>query len=190
MAERDPELHIMYGVDGEPELHEEILDHLHGYEGAKPVRIGNGAFDQRQHDVWGAVLDSVYLHTRSRDRLDERLWPVLKRQVECALRYWREPDRGIWEVRGEPQHFTSSKMMCWVAAGRGARLARLREEYELADRWQTAADEMHADICSNGTDERGVSVQHSVIHVIHVIRSEPASQPHASGRSGLRWNRS
>jgi len=190
VAERDPELHIMYGVDGEPELHEEILDHLHGYEGAKPVRIGNGAFDQRQHDVWGAVLDSVYLHTRSRDRLDERLWPVLKRQVECALRYWREPDRGIWEVRGEPQHFTSSKMMCWVAAGRGARLARLREEYELADRWQTAADEMHADICSNGTDERGVSVQHSVIHVIHVIRSEPASQPHASGRSGLRWNRS
>ncbi len=112
MAERDPELHIMYGVDGEPELHEEILDHLHGYEGAKPVRIGNGAFDQRQHDVWGAVLDSVYLHTRSRDRLDERLLPVLKRRVECALRYWREPDRGIWEVRGEPQHFTSSKMMC------------------------------------------------------------------------------
>ena len=93
----------MYGIDGERTLDEHVLDHLTGYEGAKPVRIGNGAFDQQQHDVWGAVLDSVYLHTRSRDRLDERIWPILYRQVECAIKYWREPDRGIWEVRGEPQ---------------------------------------------------------------------------------------
>ena len=100
-----------------------ILDHLQGYEGARPVRIGNGAYNQRQHDVWGAVLDSVYLHTKSRDRLDERIWPILVRQVEAALEHWREPDRGIWEVRGEPKHFTSSKVMCWVAADRGARLA-------------------------------------------------------------------
>ena len=98
------------------------------------MRIGNGAYDQQQHDVWGAVLDSVYIHTRSRDRLDERLWPILKRQVECAIEHWREPDRGIWEVRGEPKHFTSSKVMCWVALDRGARLARMREEPELAER--------------------------------------------------------
>ena len=78
VAERDEELQIMYGVDGERDLTERTLDHLHGYEGARPVRIGNGAYDQHQHDVWGAVLDSVYLHTRSRDRLDERLWPILK----------------------------------------------------------------------------------------------------------------
>ena len=104
-----------------------------GYDGARPVRIGNGAYDQRQHDVWGAVLDSVYLHTKSRDRLDERIWPILVRQVEAALEHWREPDRGIWEVRGEPKHFTSSKVMCWVAADRGARLARLRDEHELAE---------------------------------------------------------
>ena len=113
----------MYGIDGERDLNEQILDHLTGYEGARPVRIGNGAYNQRQHDVWGAVLDSVYLHTKSRDRLDERLWPILRRQVEAALEHWREPDRGIWEVRGEPQHFTSSKVMCWVAVDRGARLA-------------------------------------------------------------------
>jgi GH15 family glucan-1,4-alpha-glucosidase len=160
VAERDQELQIMYGVDGEARLEERLLDHLHGYDGARPVRVGNGAYNQRQHDVWGAVLDSVYIHTRSRDRLDERIWPVLKRQVECALASWREPDRGIWEVRGDPKHFTSSKVMCWVAADRGARLARIREEFELADRWQAAADEMHADICANGLDERGVFTQH------------------------------
>ena len=110
--------------------------------------------------MWGAVLDSIYLHTKSRDELAERIWPMLTRQVEAALEHWREPDRGIWEVRGEPQHFTSSKVMCWVAADRGARLARLREDDELAERWQAAADEIHADICANGVDERGVFTQH------------------------------
>ncbi len=124
----------MYGVDGERELDEHTLDHLSGYEGARPVRIGNGAYDQQQHDVWGALLDSVYLHTRSRDWLDERVWPILVRQVESAIEHWREPDRGIWEVRGEPKHFTSSKMMCWVACDRGARLAELREDRARAER--------------------------------------------------------
>jgi len=160
VAERDGELQIMYGIDGERALPEQILGHLGGYEGARPVRIGNGAYDQRQHDMWGAVLDSVYLHTRSRDHLDERIWPILVRQVEAALEHWREPDRGIWEVRGEPKHFTSSKVMCWVAADRGARLARLREDRERAERWQAAADEIHADICAHGIDDRGVFTQH------------------------------
>ena len=149
----------MYGVDGERDLEERTLDHLHGYDGARPVRVGNGAHNQRQHDVWGAMLDSVYLHTRSRDRLDERLWPILCRQVEAALTHWREPDRGIWEVRGDPKHFTSSKMMCWVAADRGARLARIREDFERADRWQAAADEIHAEVCTRGI-QNGVFRQH------------------------------
>ena len=160
VAERDEELQVMYGIDGERDLDEAVLDHLHGYDGARPVRVGNGAYGQRQHDVWGAVLDSVYLHTKSTDRLDERIWPILKRQVESALKYWREPDQGIWESRGEPKHYTSSKMFCWLAADRGARLARLREDYEVAERWQAAADEMHAEICANGVDARGVFTQH------------------------------
>jgi GH15 family glucan-1,4-alpha-glucosidase len=154
------ELQIMYGIDGESRLEEQVLDHLSGYGGARPVRIGNGAYDQRQHDVWGAVLDSIYLHTKSRDHLPERMWPILKRQVEAALAAWRQPDRGIWEVRGEPKHFTSSKMMCWVAADRGARLARLRQDLDSAERWQAGADEIHADICANALDERGVFTQH------------------------------
>jgi GH15 family glucan-1,4-alpha-glucosidase len=160
MASGSDELQVMYGVGGERVLEERTLDHLSGYEGARPVRIGNGAYNQVQHDMWGAVLDSVYLHTKSRDRLDDRLWASLCRQVEAALQHWREPDRGIWEVRGAPKHFTSSKVMCWVAADRGARLARLREEHELARRWQAAADEIQADVIEHGLDKRGVFTQH------------------------------
>ncbi len=153
-------LQIMYGIDGRAALPEEILPHLAGYENARPVRIGNGAFAQNQHDVWGAILDSFWLHTKSRDRLPERIWPILKRQVEAALGCWREPDHGMWEVRGDPKHFTSSKLMCWVAVDRGARLAELREEEELAARWREAADEIHADILEHALDERAVFCQH------------------------------
>ena len=160
LAEGEADLQIMYGIGGERELTEETLDHLSGYDGARPVRIGNGAWDQRQHDVWGVLLDSVYLHTRSREGLDERRWPMLKRQVEAALAHWQEPDQGLWEVRGPAQHFTASKLLCWVAADRGARLAELRSDQENAARWRQAADEMHADICARGTDDRGVFCQH------------------------------
>ena len=153
-------LQIMYGIDGESELEEEVLDHLTGYEGARPVRVGNGAYNQEQHDVWGAVLDSMYLHTKSRDHLPERIWPIMKKQVTDALDNWRDPDRGLWEIRGEPKHFTSSKLMCWVALDRGARLAEIREESERAEEWQKAADEIKADICENALDDRGVFCQH------------------------------
>jgi GH15 family glucan-1,4-alpha-glucosidase len=162
VAGGEEDLQVMYGLGGERDLEESELDHLSGYEGARPVRIGNAAYQQDQHDVWGALLDSVYLHTHSRDSLDERVWPILKRQVEKAIEHWREPDRGIWEVRGEPRQFTSSKMFCWVACDRGSRLAELREDkdWELARRWREAADEIHADICANAVDSRGVFVQH------------------------------
>ena len=161
MAEADEgELQIMYGVGGEKDLTEQILSHMSGYEGAQPVRIGNGAAKQRQHDVWGAVLDSMYIHLRSRDQLPDRMWPIVKQQVKNALERWREPDQGIWEVRGEPKHFTSSKLMCWVAADRGTKLAELRGDLAQAERWQAAADEIHADICENGVDSRGVFTQH------------------------------
>jgi alpha,alpha-trehalase len=160
LTEQESDLQIMYGIGGERELAEEILDHLGGYEGARPVRIGNAAWDQRQHDVWGVLLDSVYLHVRSRDRLDERRWPMLQRQVEAAIRHWREPDQGIWEVRGPAKHFTSSKILCWVALDRGAKLAALRGDADLAAEWRRVADEIHADVCANGVDGRGVFCQH------------------------------
>ena len=160
LAEQDADLQIMYGIGGERELTEQTLDHLSGYDGARPVRIGNGAWDQRQHDVWGVLLDSVYLHTRSRDRLDDRRWPMVRRQVEAALRHWRDPDQGLWEVRGPAKHFTASKILCWVAADRGAKLALLRGDSELAARWRAAAAEIHDDVCAHGVDKRGVFCQH------------------------------
>ncbi|MCW2592912.1 MAG: glycoside hydrolase family 15 protein [Mycobacterium sp.] len=152
-------LQVMYGVGGERTLVEGELDHLSGYDNARPVRIGNGAFDQMQHDVWGSMLDSVYLHSRSREQISENLWPVLKSQVEEAIAHWREPDRGIWEVRGEPQHFTSSKIMCWVALDRGAKLAELHGWTSYIEEWRGIAEEIKADILANGVDHRGVLTQ-------------------------------
>ena len=160
IAGGEEDLQVMYGVGGERALDEEVLDHLEGYEAARPVRIGNDAHQQRQHDVWGGLLGAVDLYTRSRDALDERVWPILKRQVEAAIANWREPDRGIWEMRGELKHFTSSKMFCWVACDRGARLAAIREDREHVQRWRAAAEDIRADICEHGVDDRGVFVQH------------------------------
>jgi alpha,alpha-trehalase len=157
---KDGSLQIMYGIGGERNLRETTLRHLKGYEGARPVRKGNGAYNQRQNDVYGAVLDSVYLHTKRHDHIPDRLWPVLTDQVEGARRVWRRPDQGIWEARGAPQHYVSSKLMCWVALDRGARLAELRGEAELARDWQQSADEVREDILKRGVDKRGVFVQH------------------------------
>jgi alpha,alpha-trehalase len=156
----DGSLQIMYGIDGERDLTEHVLDHLSGYEGARPVRIGNGAFDQRQNDVYGAVLDSVYLHTKANGYIPENLWPVLCDQAEAAARAWREPDQGIWEARGEPRHYTSSKLMCWVAMDRAARLAQLRGDAERAARWATVAGEIRQDVLDHAVSKRGVFRQH------------------------------
>jgi GH15 family glucan-1,4-alpha-glucosidase len=155
----DGSLQIMYGIKGQKDLTESTLA-LKGYEGARPVRLGNGAFNQRQNDVYGAVLDSVYLHSKQRDHIPERLWPVLQDQVRCAANVWQQPDQGIWETRGEPRHYVSSKLMCWVALDRGARLAERRGHEEESERWQTLADEISAEILDRGVDGRGVFRQH------------------------------
>ena len=156
----DGSLQVMYGIDGRRQLQESTLDHLTGYAGAKPVRIGNGAFDQRQNDVFGAVLDSILLHTKKSERLPNRLWPIVESQAECATRVWREPDQGIWEARGAPQHYVSSKIMCWVALDRAAQLAGLRGDPELEATWRATADEIHADVLANGVSDAGVLRQH------------------------------
>ena len=129
-------LQIMYGIDGRRDLTESTRDDLSGYAGARPVRIGNGAFDQRQNDVFGAVLDSVLLHTRRSQRLPRRLWPIVQSQARCASEVWREPDQGIWEARGKPQHYVSSKLMGWVALDRASKLAEIRGDAELTATWR------------------------------------------------------
>ena len=156
----DGALQIMYGIDGRRDLTETTLDHLSGYAGARPVRVGNGAFDQRQNDVFGAVLDSILLHTRRSQRLPRRLWPIVQSQADCAIAVWREPDQGIWEARGEPQHYVSSKLMGWVALDRAAKLAEIRGAGDLRETWQATADEIRADILAHGVSDRGVLRQH------------------------------
>ena len=156
----DGSLQIMYGIDGRRDLTESTLDNLSGYAGARPVRIGNAAFDQRQNDVFGAVLDSILLHTRRGERLPQRLWPIVQSQAECATRVWRNSDQGIWEARGRPQHYVSSKLMCWVALDRASNLAAIRGDLDLSANWQATADEIRADILEHGVSEHGVLRQH------------------------------
>jgi GH15 family glucan-1,4-alpha-glucosidase len=156
----DGSLQIMYGIDGRRDLTETSRDDLSGYAGARPVRIGNGAWNQRQNDVYGAVLDSILLHTRHAERLPRRLWPIVESQAECATKVWREPDQGIWEARGKPQHYVSSKLMCWVALDRAAQLAEIRGDPVKATEWRATAEEIRADILEHGVTERGVLRQH------------------------------
>jgi len=156
----DGGLQIMYGIDGRRDLTESTRDDLSGYAGARPVRIGNGAFDQRQNDVYGAALDSILLHTRRSERLPRRLWPIVQAQAACATAVWRDPDQGIWEARGAPQHYVSSKLMCWVALDRAAKLAEIRGDAELRATWAATAEEIRADILEHGVDGRGVLRQH------------------------------
>jgi alpha,alpha-trehalase len=156
----DGGLQIMYGIDGRRDLTESTRDDLSGYAGARPVRVGNGAWNQRQNDVYGAVLDSILLHTRRSERLPRGLWPLVQTQAQCATNVWREPDQGIWEARGAPQHYVSSKLMCWVALDRASKLAAIRGDADLQSTWGATADEIKADILEHGVDKRGVLRQH------------------------------
>jgi alpha,alpha-trehalase len=160
VCKEDPGLQIMYGIGGERDLTESTLDHLSGYGGARPVRIGNGAFNQRQNDVWGALLDSIYLHEKalrgSGTQADREL---IRYQVEAAIEAWQHPDQGIWEARGEPRHYVSSKLMIWVAVDRGSRLARSFGAEELADEWAATAQRMREEILERGVRD-GVFRQH------------------------------
>ena len=161
ICREDPDLQIMYGIGGEKELTEKTLDHLGGYLGSRPVRIGNGAYDQRQNDVWGALLDSIYLHEKALQSegstpADQKL---IRYQVEAAIEAWPHPDQGIWESRGEPQHYVSSKLMIWVAVDRGARLARGLRFEELAAEWEKTAESIREEILERGVLD-GVFRQH------------------------------
>jgi len=155
------ELQIMYGIDGQRDLTEKTLDNLSGYRGARPVRVGNGAWNQQQHDVWGMILDAVDVQFhRGAATIVTPVWDGLAGFVDDALAHWQEPDQGIWEVRGDAKHFTASKVMCWVAASRGADLAEERGDDERAKRWRAGADEIKANVLAKDVSKRGVFRQH------------------------------
>ena len=154
------ELQIMYGIGGETDLTEHTLDHLSGYRDSRPVRIGNGAFDQMQHDVWGMLLDAVAIHLHEGGQFPDLVWAGVCSFVDQAIARFPEPDQGIWEMRGDAQHFVASKVMCWVAVDRGLHVARARGDQECVKRWEVAAEQMRSEILERGLDERGVFTQH------------------------------
>lgn len=156
-----PAIQSVYGLNGEKDLPECELDHLDGYKGSRPVRIGNNAALQRQNDIYGDILNAVHKHAELTGKLNPRLWPSLRSICDFAAGSWRDKDYGIWEMKSGPHHFTYSKVMCWAALERGIRLA---ESYGLngdTRGWKDEAGDIRRDIMENGWDEgRLAFVQH------------------------------
>lgn len=151
---------IMYGIAGERALHEHELAHLPGYEGAKPVRIGNAAHSQLQLDVYGEVMDAFYQAHRGGVANSADAWAVQRQLLAHLETVWREPDRGIWEARTPPEHYTFSRVMAWVAFDRGVKLAREANLEGPIERWTAIAAEIHATVCAQAFDaELGSFVQ-------------------------------
>jgi GH15 family glucan-1,4-alpha-glucosidase len=146
----DGSLQIMYGIDGRHQLTEETLDHLEGYRGSRPVRIGNGAYDQVQLDIYGELLDAVYLYNKHGAPISYDLWIHLRRCVNWVCENWQRTDEGVWEVRGGQQHFVYSKLMCWVAVDRGLRLADKRSFPADRERWVAVRDAIYEEIMQRG----------------------------------------
>ena len=154
-ADRDS-FQIMYGIRGERQLTETILEHLSGYKGSKPVRIGNDAYHQRQNDSFSYLMDLIYQYYRlvpgPLDEIED-MWELVKKIQANVMQEWRKPDKGIWEIRGEERHFVSSKVMCWVALDRGARIARMLGKYDCEKRWQQKAGLIRRDVLERGWKE-------------------------------------
>jgi GH15 family glucan-1,4-alpha-glucosidase len=147
-------------VTGDDAPEEIELAHLTGYDGARPVRAGNAAARYAQHDVPGALLDAAVVPALARRQLSNSVWRLVRREVENVVERWGEPDQGIWSLRAEPQHYTTSKVMCWVAIDRGAWLAELRGRSEQAHDWRAARDEIAADVLTRGVAGRGTFREH------------------------------
>lgn len=146
--------HIMYGIEGETKLTEQELSHLEGYKGSRPVRIGNAAHSQLQLDVYGGVLDVIYLYYGYyRYTMPESSWKYVRFLVRQIEKKWKEKDSGIWEFRGEMKHYTYSKFMCYVGVDRAIRLAQIYRKYRLAGKWEALREEIKLDILEKGYDE-------------------------------------
>lgn len=158
----DPaDLQIMYAVDGSRELPERTLDHLPGYEGSRPVRVGNAAVDQRQSDVLGEVMISLDEARRLGVSESHESWAVQKALVDDLADHWDQSDNGLWEIRGEPQHFTHSRVMVWAAFDRAVRAVEEDGHEGDVERWRALRDRVHAEVLDKGFDaERGTFVQH------------------------------
>ena len=152
--EPDGSLQIMYGIDGRHTLTEETLDHLEGYRGSRPVRVGNGAYHQLQLDIYGELMDAVYLYNKYGSPISYDLWRKLRRLINWVCDNWQREDEGIWEIRGGRRHFVYSKLMCWVALDRGLRLADKRSFPADRDKWLRVRDQIYEEILSRGWSQK------------------------------------
>ena len=148
---------VMYGINGEKELTEQTLDHLAGYEGSRPVRIGNAAYFQKQNDVYGEMIEMIYayfvVNKRAGIAFDEEIWTVVRSLVRDVQSIWQEPDSGIWERRQDLEHYVHSKMMSWVAVDRAIKIARFIGRPEYVERWAPLAEQIRQDILTKGWNE-------------------------------------
>ncbi len=149
-TEPDGSLQIMYGIDGRHKLEEHELKHLEGYRGSRPVRVGNGAYAQLQLDIYGELMDAVYLYNKYGSPIAYDLWRYLRGLINYVCDHWQRPDEGIWEVRGGQRQFVYSKLMCWVAVDRGLRLADKRSFPADRDRWLKVRDQIYEEIMAKG----------------------------------------
>jgi GH15 family glucan-1,4-alpha-glucosidase len=157
----DGSLQTMYGIDGRHDLREETLEHLEGYKRSRPVRVGNAAHQQLQLDIYGELMDSVYLYNKYGNAISYDLWSELRELINWVVENWRRPDHGIWETRGDPQHFVYSKLMCWVALDRGLRLMDKRSFPADRESWLKNRDTIYGEILSKGwSSKRKAFVQH------------------------------
>jgi GH15 family glucan-1,4-alpha-glucosidase len=146
-------LQLMYAVDGETELPEKELDHLEGYRGSQPVRIGNGAYDQKQMDIYGELIDTIYLYNKAGGSITHKFWTSISALVEFVIEHWKDKDHGIWEVRSGKQRFLHSAVCCWVAIDRAMKIAEDRSLPCDMARWRKVRDEMYLDIYENFWNE-------------------------------------
>ena len=156
IPDKDEKLQIMYGISGEKMLTEETLEHLSGYHGSKPVRVGNAAFIQKQNDIYGILMDAIQYQIEKytyEDDKHEELWSIVKSIVWVVEHNWKLADKGIWEFRQEDQHFTFSKLLCWVAVDRAIKISELIQQGKSAKKWESLRAEIYSDIIENAWSE-------------------------------------
>ncbi|HKI89673.1 MAG TPA: glycoside hydrolase family 15 protein [Draconibacterium sp.] len=157
VSDKDEKIQIMYSINKEKNLKERILTHLSGYENSAPVRIGNAAYKQKQHDIYGILMDVIYQQFSLFDislQNSEELWTIIRSIIRIVKENWRKPDRGIWEIRNEQRHFTFSKLLCWVAVDRGIKVAELIKRDEYIKSWSRLRETIKKDILKNAWSEK------------------------------------
>ena len=158
---RETDLQLLYGIDGKPGIEEKELDHLDGYKGSKPVRIGNGAAKQLQIDIYGELIDTIYIYNKDHKPITYEFWTLIVTQIECVIKNWKLPDHGIWEIRNEKREFLHTRLMCWVALDRAIKIAQHRSFPYPETEWHGVRDEIYNDIYHNFWNEKiGAWVQY------------------------------